>query len=81
MALSNEWINEETVYKPKVSQRDFSKLIYRDNNGFEAFVIDETDDTYKIEGNGVRCNVWKSTTKSKIKKVSSDYVLRKYGKK
>jgi len=77
MALSNEWINEETVYKPKVNQRDLSKLIYRDNNGFEAFVIAETDETYKIEGNGVKANILKSTTKSKIKKVSSDYVLRK----
>ena len=54
------------------------KLIYRDNNGFEAFVVGETSDTWKIQGNGVKCNVWKHTTKSKIKKVASDYILRKY---
>lgn len=52
------------------------RLIYRDNNGFEAFVVGETSDTWKIEGNGVKCSVWKSTTKSKIRKVPSDYILR-----
>ena len=38
--------------------------------------VGETNDTWIIEGNGVRCSVRKNTTKSKIKKVSGDYVLR-----
>jgi hypothetical protein len=76
MPLSNQWNNENTIYSTNVKNRDMNKLIYRDNNGFEAFVVAETNDTWKIEGNGVKCSVWKNTTKSKIKKVSSDYVLR-----
>jgi hypothetical protein len=76
MPLSNKWNEEKTIYNTNVKYRDMSKLIYRDNNGFEAFVVGETNDTWKIEGNGVKCSVWKSTTKSKIKKVSLDYVLR-----
>lgn len=75
MPLSNKWNNENTIYTTNVKNRDMSKLIYR-SNGFEAFVVGETNDIWKIEGNGVRCSVWKNTTKSKIKKVSSDYVLR-----
>ena len=75
MALSNKWNNENTIYNTTVKNRDMSKLIYRDK-GFEAFVVGETTDTWKIQGNGVKCYIWKSTTKSKIKKVSSDYVLR-----
>ena len=55
-----------------------NKLIYRDNDGFEAFVIGETNDTWKIQGNDVECWIYKSTTKSKIKKVSFDYALNKY---
>ena len=77
MALSNKWNNENTIYNTIAKNRDMSKLIYRDSNGFEAFVVGETSDTWKIEGNGVKCSVWKSTTKSKIKKVSSDYILRR----
>jgi len=77
MPLSNKWNEEKTIYNTNVKHRDMSKLIYRDKNGFEAFVVAETNDTFKIEGNGVKCSVWKSTTKSKIKKVSFDYVLRK----
>jgi len=77
MALSNKWNNENTIYNLSVNMRDMSGMIYRDNNGFEAFVVCETEDTWKIEGNGVKCSVWKSTTKSKIKKVSAGYVLRK----
>ena len=50
--------------------------IYRDNTGFEAFVIGETEDGLKIEGNGIKCEVWKATTKSKIKKVPAGYVLK-----
>lgn len=76
MPLSNQWNNENTIYKTTVKNRDMRKLIYRDNNGFEAFVVGETSDTFKIEGNGVKCSVWKSTTKSKIRKVPFDYVLR-----
>lgn len=76
MPLSNKWNNANTIYNTNVKHRDMNKLIYRDNNGFEAFVIGETNDTWKIQGNGVNCSVWKSTTKSKIKKVSSDYTLR-----
>ena len=77
MALSNKWNNENTIYnKSVVKNRSLNKLIYRDSNGFEAFVIGETEYTWKIEGNGVKCSVWKNTTKSKIIKVSSDYVLR-----
>ena len=75
MPLSNKWNNENTIYTTNVNNRDMSKLIYR-SNGFEAFVVGETIDTWKIEGNGVKCSIWKNTTKSKIKKVSSDYVLR-----
>ena len=77
MPLSDKWNNETTIYKNNVKNRNMNKLIYRDNNGFEAFVVGETNDTWRIEGNGVKCYVWKSTTKSKIRKVSSDYVLRK----
>jgi hypothetical protein len=76
MPLSNKWNKENTIYNTNVKNRDMSKLIYRDSKGFEAFVVGETNDTWKIEGNGVRCSVWKSTTKSKIKKVPYDYVLR-----
>jgi len=76
MALSNQWNNENTIYNNTVKHRDMSKLIYRGNKGFEAFVVGETEETPKIEGNGVKCSVWKNTTKSRIIKVSSDYVLR-----
>ena len=78
MPLSNQWKNESTIYQTNKKHRNMDNLIYRDNNGFEAFVVGETYDTWKIQGNGVKCNVWKHTTKSKIKKVASDYILRKY---
>jgi len=78
MALSKNWIDSKEIYKNEISMRDFSKRIYRDPNGFEAFVVDENEDTFTIEGNGVRCKIWKKFTKSKIKKVSEDYVLRKF---
>ena len=78
MALSNEWNKENNIYKLSVKGRDMSRLVYIDNNGFEAFVVSEDEDSYGIEGNGVKCSVWKKTTKNKIKKVSSDYILRKY---
>jgi hypothetical protein len=78
MPLSNKWNNESTIYKTTNKNRDMNRLIYRDNNGFEAFVVGETLDFWKIEGNGVKCSVWKNTTKNKIRKVSSDYILRPY---
>jgi hypothetical protein len=48
--------------------RDMSKKIYRTANGFEAFVIGEAtskveNDCWILEGNGVKCKVWKNTTK------------------
>lgn len=75
MPLSNKWNTENTIYKVKNSNRVMDRLIYR-ANGFEAFVIAEDNNTYTIEGNGVKCKVWKKYTKSKIKKVSNDYQLR-----
>lgn len=75
MALSNTWTNSEDVYKPKMVVRDLPKMIYR-SNGFEAFVVSEDEDSYRIEGNGVKCSIWKSRSKSKIVRVSSDYKLR-----
>ena len=78
MALSNEWNKENSIYKLSVKGRDMSRLVYIDNNGFEAFVVSEDKDSYRIVGNGVKCSVWKKTTKNKIKKVSSDYILRKH---
>ncbi len=77
MTLSKTWTDATEIYKTNFVISDFSKLIYRDKNGFEAFVISEDEKTYTIKGNGIKCKVWKSTTKSKIKKVSSDYILRK----
>ena len=82
MALSNKWTNGNEIYKTKIVMVDFSKLIYRDNKtGLEAFIIDEDEDSFKIEGNGIKCSVWKSRVKSKIVRVSSDYVLRVFIKK
>ena len=81
--LSNKWTTANEIYKPTVKVSDFSRMIYRDTNGFEAFVVGESsneseNDCWMIEGNGIKCNVWKRTTKSKIKKVSSDYVLKEF---
>lgn len=81
MPLSKDWNTEVTIYNVKIKNRDLSKLIYRQKNGFEAFVVGETSDTWIIEGNGVKGPVWKSTTKSKIRKVQSDYILRKFVRK
>ena len=77
MGLSNTWETATDIYNVVTPIRDMSARVYRDSNGFEAMVIGEDNDTYHIEGNGVRCRVNKSTTKRKIHKVSSDYVLRK----
>jgi hypothetical protein len=79
MALSNTWETAKEIYKTeKVLKSDFSKLVYRASNGFEAFVIGETEETYRIEGNGTRCNIYKKGNKSKLHKVDSSYELRKF---
>jgi hypothetical protein len=81
--MSNKWTTANEIYKPTVKYRDLKKMIYRDTNGFEAFVVGEStyeseNDCWLIEGNGVKSRVWKHTTKNKIVKVSSDYELRKF---
>jgi hypothetical protein len=81
--MSNKWNTANEIYKPTVKLNDFSKMIYRDNKGFEAFVIGEStceskNDCWLIEGNGVKTKVWKHTTKNKIVKVSADYELKKF---
>lgn len=81
--LSNKWTTANEIFKPTVKYRDLNKMIYIDTNGFEAFVVGESsceseNDCWIIEGNGIKCRVWKRTTKSKIKKVSSDYVLKEF---
>lgn len=78
MPLSNKWSEEKTIYNTAKVCKDFSKNIYRDTNGFEAFVVGETEDCWLIEGNGLRSRVNKITSKPRIKNVSSDYVLRKF---
>jgi len=80
---SDKWTTANEIYKPVVNTRDLSKMIYRDSNGFEAFVISEDtceyeNDCWIIEGNGVKTRVWKKTTRNKIKKVSSDYQLKEF---
>jgi hypothetical protein len=81
--MSNKWNTANEIYKSTVRITDFSKMIYRDNKGFEAFVIGEStceseNDCWLIEGNGVKTKVWKRTTKNKIVKVSADYELKKF---
>lgn len=78
MPLSNKWSEEKTIYDTAKVGKDFSKKIYRDTNGFEAFVVGETADCWLIEGNGLQSRVDKVATKPRIKNVASDYVLRKY---
>jgi len=73
-------VAESKVFKQVVSSaatgRDFSKKIYR-SNGFEAWVVGETDTAWEINDMiGVHCMVHKHTTKKSIFKVGSDYVLR-----
>ena len=81
---SSEWQDATEIYNFKnVNMRDMSKKIYRTANGFEAFVIGEAtskaeNDCWILEGNGVKCKVWKNTTKKNIVSVSSDYELRKF---
>ena len=79
MALSNKWNNETTIYSTAVKYVDLPKRIYRDN-GLEAFVIGEDDETYHIDNmnkiSPIKCKVWKKFTKSKIFKVSEDYILK-----
>jgi hypothetical protein len=81
---SSEWQDATEIYNVKnVNMRDMSKKIYRTANGFEAFVIGEStskveNDCWILEGNGVKCKVWKNTTKKNIVSVSSDYELRKF---
>lgn len=77
MPLSNEWNTANEIYKPSIKMRDFSRRIYRQKDGFEAFVIDEKEDSFRIEGNGVKCWIWKHTSKTRIFNVASDYKLRK----
>jgi len=81
--MSNKWNTANEIYKPTVKLNDFSRIIYRDTKGFEAFVIGEStceseNDCWLIEGNGVKTRVWKHTTKNKIVKVSADYQLKKF---
>ena len=80
---SSEWQDATEIYNINTKVRDMSKKIYRQSNGFEAFVIGEAtsetaNDCWLIEGNGVKSKVWKHTTKNKIVNVSSDYELRKF---
>ena len=76
MALSNEWNTANDIYKLNTPRRNLDVKIYR-YNGFEAFVINEDEETYTVEGNGCKCKIWKKESKPRIVKVSSDYVLRK----
>jgi hypothetical protein len=81
--MSNKWTAANEIYKPTIKQVDRSKMIYRTSNGFEAFVVGEhtsetENDCWLIEGNGVKSYVWKKTTKNSIKRVSSDYELKKF---
>ena len=81
--MSNKWITANEIYKPTIKQVDRSKMIYRTSNGFEAFVVGEysqenENDCWLIEGNGVKSKVWKHTTKNSIKRVCSDYELKKF---
>jgi hypothetical protein len=76
MPLSQDWETENTIYNLSKKIRVMDKLIYRCSNGFESLVVGETKDTWKLEGNGVKCSVWKDTTKSKIHRVPSDYELK-----
>jgi len=76
MSLSNKWNTANEIYKLTPSKRDLDSKIYR-NEGFEAFVIDEDEETFTVEGNGCKCKIWKKTSEPRIVKVSSDYILRK----
>jgi len=78
MALSNTWTiaNEVYVIQPK-SREELTKMVYRDpSNGFEAFIVGETENAWLIDGNGCRCKIKKCTTKRKIHKVSESYQLK-----
>ena len=77
MSLSKNW-EDQKIYRSIKKGRDFTKRIYRcSTTGLEAFIIGETKETYLIEGNGVKCKIWKKYSKSKIFGVEEDYVLRK----
>lgn len=71
----NNQVSAITINSVKNMGLDFSNMIYR-AGGFEAFVVGETNDCWLIEGNGVKCKVWKHTTKNSIVKVSADYKLK-----
>lgn len=72
----NNQVSATTINSVNMKGIDFSGKIYR-SNGFEAYVIGETEDCWLIDNlNGVRCRVWKHTTKSSIKNVAIDYKLR-----
>lgn len=81
---SSKWQDATDIYKNKpVVFRDMTKKIYRNCQGFEAFVIGEAtevseNDCWIIEGNGVKSKIWKSTSKKSIVKVPYDYELRKF---
>ena len=59
MALSNTWNTATEIYKTNKKVSDMSKLIYRDLNGFEAFVTGEDNETYHIEGNDYYYFKWR----------------------
>ncbi|CAB4148956.1 hypothetical protein UFOVP531_36 [uncultured Caudovirales phage] len=78
MALSNTWITANEIYSSNNNTLESKEkiTIYR-SNGFEAFVIGETETAWLIDdNNGVKCAVKKSTTKNSLFKVNFDYKLR-----
>jgi hypothetical protein len=78
MALSNTWIIANEIYTSNKNVNEVKEkiTIYR-SNGFEAFVVGETETSWLIDNNnGVKCRVKKSTTKKSLFKVDFDYKLK-----
>jgi hypothetical protein len=79
MSLSNTWIIANEIYSinTNVNSTKEKITIYR-SNGFEAYVVGETETAWLIDdNNGVKCAVKKSTTKNSLYKVNFDYKLKR----